>query len=410
MKSDVYYFSARSQSYEQSMSRYKGPFALKKLNVEEKIKKGSQVVIKTHFGALENTRYLRPSYLRFLCDYVKELGAKPNVAESCGWGLPESISGTHTEYSGRANEKEYLQTALQHGFTSESLGAPILMLDGENGIDYELQTVNGKRFKEVLVAGRLREFDNLIIASHFKGHSGAGFGGAIKNLGIGCVSKGGKTQAHMGKLFDYDLNKCKEDCDKCLEVCPTGALKKDENKILQKDWEKCKYCYMCRSVCENKVIDLGGSTQEEFIIQMVDNAKGVVDYFGKDRIFYVNYAIDITWQCDCGSSDVPFVSDIGILSSLDPVALDQACIDLVHQSRMSPNSILSNVQGLPKDTGAEWFSYIPHFDSKTGELDLNLNGKLSKHWEVQLQAAQEVGLGTRSYELHEESIESSKKH
>ena len=112
MKSDVFYFTARTHSHGQSMSKLKGPLALKKLRIEQRIKNGDKIVIKTHFGALENTQYLRPSYLRFLCDYIKKLGADPSLAESCGWGVSESVSGVHTEYSGRATETEYLNTAL----------------------------------------------------------------------------------------------------------------------------------------------------------------------------------------------------------------------------------------------------------------------------------------------------------
>lgn len=408
MKSDVYYFTARSQSFKQSMSKVKGPLSLKKLGFENKISNGDKVVVKTHFGALENTRYLRPSYLRFLCDYIKDVGGIPSLAESCGWGLPENISGMHTEYSGRANEKEYLSVALQHGFTNETMGAPILMLDGADGTDYEIQKIKGKRFNEVLVGGQLREFDFLVLATHFKGHSGAGFGGAIKNLGIGCVSKGGKVQAHMGKKFDYNLSKCIPECQKCIEVCPTRALSKGDDRILKKDWDKCRYCYLCRSICDQGVIDIGGSTNEEFITQLVDNAKGVIDHFGEEKIFYINYAIDITWQCDCGSSDVPFVPDIGILSSLDPVALDQACIDLTHKSKINPHSILSEVKDLPKNANNEWFSYIPRFDPNSGNLDLNENGKVSKHWEIQLKVAEELGLGSRDYNLITIELESSK--
>jgi uncharacterized Fe-S center protein len=412
LKSDVFYFKARSTTREGSMSKVKGPLALEKLSVKNIIKKKNKVVIKTHFGALENTRYLRPSYIRFLSDYIKELGGIPAVAETCGWGLPESISGIHSEYSGRANEEEYLRVALMHGFTEETMGAPIIMLDGPKGIDYEIQRIKGKRFNEVLVAGRLREFDYIVLASHFKGHSGAGFGGAIKNLGIGCVTKGGKTQAHVGKKFDYDLSKCVDNCDKCIQICPTGALTKGKDKKLKKNWDRCRYCYMCSSVCnltKNRAIDLGDSTQEEFIIQMVDNAKGVIDYFGKNRIFYINYAIDITWQCDCGSSDVPFVPDIGVLSSSDPVALDQACVDLVHQSYINPQGILSQLKNVSLAENQEWFSYIPRFNSENGELDLNLDGKISKHWEIQLKAAEEIGLGTRNYNLIEVQVEENKK-
>lgn len=409
MKSDVYFFTARTHSHEESMSKVKGPLALKKIGMEDKIQENDKVVIKTHFGALENVRYIRPSYIRFLCDYIKSLGCIPYVAESCGWGAPESFSGAHTEYSGRANEEEYLDVALKHGYTEETMGAKIIMLDGPDGIDYEVQETNGKIFNEILVAGRLREFNHLILATHFKGHYGAGFGGAIKNLGIGCVSKGGKAEAHLGKGIDYEFDKCVPECNECIKLCPTKALTKDKNNKLTKDNDKCRYCYMCPSACKNKVIHLRNSTTEGFITQMIDNAKGVVDYYGKDRIFYINYAIDITWQCDCcGGTDIPIIPDIGILSSRNPVALDQACIDLTHLSHMSPHSILSEVENLPlKDGKCDWFSYLPRFDSEN-KIDLNREGIISKNWELELKLAEEIGLGSRNYNLIETIIEKKK--
>jgi uncharacterized Fe-S center protein len=409
MKSEVYYFTARTINHDESLSKMKGPLALKSIGFEEKVKKGDRVAIKTHMGALENVRYLRPSYIRFLCDYVKQLNAEPFVTESCGWGAPEEYTGIHTEYSGRASEKEYLEIAKVHGFTKETMGAPILMLDGKLGTDIEKHEFNGKLFKEILVAGKLRDFDKLLLASHFKGHAGAGFGGAIKNLGIGCVSKGGKVQAHNGKKFEFNFDAPVSDYEICLKICPTKALTVNSKGRVNRDIEKCRYCYMCKSVCKNNVIDIGGSTRENFVTQMVDNAAGVVDYFGKDRIFYLNYVIDVTWQCDCtGGSDVPFVSDIGILSSLNPVALDQASVDLVHLSIMNPQSILGEIKSLSKSSTNDWFSYTPRFDPETHQLDLNLNGKESKHWQLQLEAAENIGLGSRDYELKKVTIETKR--
>jgi len=395
MKSEVYYFSARANQYKQSMSRFKGPMALEKLGFDKKIKTHDKIVIKTHFGALENTRYIRPSYIRFLCDYAKSLGAYPAVAESCGWGVP----GAQGEYGGRANEREYLEVALKHGFTAETMGAPIFMLDGPEGLDYISQDIKGKYFNQVRVAGRLREYSHMILASHFKGHSSAGFGGAIKNLGIGCVSKGGKVEAHTGKTFEFNFDNCMPDCNNCINICPTGALRRDENDHMEFIEEKCRYCYMCKSVCKNKAINIGTVPREQFIYQMVDNAKGVVDYFGNDNILYINYAIDITWQCDCsGSSDVPFVSDIGILSSKDPVALDQACVDLVHKSYMNLNSVLGEINKFSPLERREWFSFIPRYDDGD-EINLNKDGIPSQHWEIQLKAGEKIGLGTRDYDL-----------
>ncbi|MBD3255347.1 MAG: DUF362 domain-containing protein [Candidatus Lokiarchaeota archaeon] len=401
MKSKVFYFTARTHTYKESMSKYKAPLALEKIGIKERVAPSDKVVVKTHFGAEENVRYIRPSYIRFLCDYLKDLGAIPSVAESCGWGLP----GAKGEYGGRANEAEYLEVALKHGYTDETMGCPILMLDGPNGIDYEIQNIKGKKFNEIFVAGRLREFDKMILATHFKGHSGTGFGGAIKNLGIGCVSKGGKVQAHNGKKFVMKTELCKPNCRKCVEICPTGALTKTNGNI-KRDANTCRYCYMCTSICDEKVIDIGNSTGKEFIAQMIDNAKGVVEYFGNENIFYINYAIDITYQCDCtGGSDVPFVSDIGILSSSDPVAIDQASIDLIHLSYMNPHSILSEINGLSLNEKDTWFSYIPRFDPRTDEMDLNKEGNVSEIWDLQLKLAENIGLGSRNYELVEIHIQ-----
>ncbi|MEJ2296889.1 MAG: DUF362 domain-containing protein, partial [Candidatus Lokiarchaeota archaeon] len=209
-----------------------------------------------------------------------------------------------------------------------------------------------------------------------------------------------KVQAHMGKKFEIDFSKCEPKCTKCVDVCPTRAMSKDKDLILKKDWDKCRYCYMCRSVCDKRVIDIGYSTREQFNMQFTDNAKGVVEYFGKDKIFFINYAIDISWQCDCGSSDIPFVPDIGVLSSLDPVALDQACIDLVHDSYINPNAALADIDKFSSKTVKdEWFSYIPRYDPDSGELDMNKDGVPSRHWEIQLETADELGLVTRNYNL-----------
>ncbi len=214
----------------------------------------------------------------------------------------------------------------------------------------------------------------------------------------------------MGKKFEYNFNNCIPECDLCIKVCPRGALSRDSENNLSKNWELCGYCYLCDSVCKNDVIDTGGSGNEDFITQLVDNAKGVVDYFGKNRIFYINYAIDITWQCDCtGGSDTPFIPDIGILSSNDPVALDQACIDLSHLSYMNPYSVLGDIQTLSLDKKADWFSFTPRFNPQTGEYDLNQEGKIFKNWEFQLNAAEEIGLGSRDYTLTEVNIEKNKK-
>ncbi len=384
-KSDVFYFNARVHSHMESPAQVKGPIALEEAGFPTNLKPGdNNVCIKTHFGAMGNVRYLRPNYLRFLCDKVKDLGGSPVLAESCGVGFP-SLEG---QYAGRETEKNYLHCAKLHGFTEETMGAPIIMLDGELGLDYVVQPITtGLRFSDVLVAGRLREFQYLVVASHYKGHVQAGFGGAIKNMGIGCVAKGAKAEAHHSKRMDIESEKCKDGCTKCVDNCPTGALTKNDGNIIVRDEKKCRKCRWCYSLCPEKVFTTDKVDEYQFIEQMVDNARGVVDFFGDKRIFYLNYAIDICPECDCSSaSDLPVVPDIGILASQDPVAVDQACVDLTHNSPLYPGSKIAE---LGVKEGMPYLSFL-YADS----LD-----EPKKMWEHQLKVAEQVGLGQRSYNL-----------
>jgi len=385
MKSDVFYLNARCVTELASMSSVKSKVVLGEIGLDGYLKPNMKTCIKTHFGALQNTRYIRPSYTRALVDHVKSFGVTDVfVAESCGAGLPRGEG----EYAGRSSEEEYLECAKRHGFTAESMGAPVTMLDGPLGLDWFHQGINGKYFKEVMVAGKLRDVDCLIVQSHFKGHGSAGFGGALKNLGIGCVSKGGKSEAHHGKRMDIKKEACPSGCSACVDICPVHALIKSEDGYVVRDVNACRRCRFCHAVCKERhfIYDTNIS-QEQFLGQMIDNALGVVSYLTPKKIFYINLAIDIVPQCDCsGASDVPIVPDIGVLASKDPVALDQACVDLVHKSAAIPYSKAWEL-GLGENT--DKFSYIY---GKKGDAP-------SKAWELQLKFGEEAGLGTRSYEL-----------
>ncbi|MFX0103439.1 MAG: DUF362 domain-containing protein [Candidatus Hodarchaeota archaeon] len=387
MTSEVFYLSARSRSEFESLSKIKAQVLLGELGFEERVKQGDKVCIKTHFGALANTRYLRPSYARLLVDYVKQHGGEPFVAESCGAGMPHGEG----EYAGRASEEEYLLCAKMHGFTDDTMGCPVTMIDGPLGLDWFNQALpEGKRFKEVMVAGKLKMTDVLIMHTHLKGHGSAGFGGAIKNLGIGCVPKGGKSAAHHSQRMDIKKQPCPPDCKKCIDNCPMDALIKDESGYIIRNGEKCKRCRFCHSSCpKGTFVTDSHISQEQFIEQMCDNAMGVVKAMGKENIFYLNMVIDVVPQCDCsGASDVPIVPDIGILASMDPVALDQACCDLVHKSLAEPYSVAWEL-GLGENT--EKLAYIY---GKKGSPPNN-------SWKMQLESAEAIGLGSRDYELEE---------
>lgn len=384
MRSDVFYLNARSLSEMGSLSKVKPQVLLGEIGFDARVKPGNSVCVKTHFGALANTRYLRPSYTRFLVDHVKQLGGVPYVAESCGAGMPHGDG----EYAGRASEAEYLECAKRHGFTPDTMGCPVLMLDGPLGLDWFAQEIKGLFFDKVLVAGKLLDTDVLLVMTHFKGHGSAGFGGALKNIGIGCVAKGGKSDAHHGTRMDIKQESCPEGCTACIDVCPAGALTRSEDGYIIRDVGACKRCRFCHSTCKHKMFVGGGNiSAEQFVSQVADNALGVVQAMGQANMFYVNYVIDVVPQCDCsGASDVPIVPDIGVLASKDPVALDQACVDLVHAAPVMPRSLASDL-GLAD--GSEKFSFIY---GKKGDPPV-------KTWDVQLAAAEKVGLGTRAYEL-----------
>nr|MDO8111216.1 DUF362 domain-containing protein [Candidatus Sigynarchaeota archaeon] len=385
MKSDVFYLNARCISELNSLSAVKSKVVLGECGFDAYLKPGMKACIKTHFGALQNTRYLRPSYTRALVDHVKSLGVtNVFVAESCGAGLPHG----DTEYAGRSSEEEYLECAKRHGFTAETMGCPVTMLDGPLGLDWFPVKINGRYFKEVMIAGKLKDIDALIVQTHFKGHGSAGFGGAIKNLGIGCVAKGGKSEAHHGKRMDIKHEACPEGCTACIDICPVKALVKSEDGYIVRDKNACRRCRFCHSVCKDHMfINDVNISQEQFVSQLVDNAMGVVTALGQKKMFYLNMVIDVVPQCDCsGASDVPIVPDIGVLASKDPVALDQACVDLVNKSAVIPYSIAWEL-GLGENS--DKFSFIY---GKKGDGP-------NKAWAIQLQAAEKVGLGTRSYDL-----------
>ncbi|MBD3188659.1 DUF362 domain-containing protein, partial [Candidatus Bathyarchaeota archaeon] len=209
------------------------------------------------------------------------------------------------------------------------------------------------------------------------------------NLGIGCVAKGGKSAAHHGEKMEIKQEACPDqECKKCIEICPVNALAKDEAGFIIRDESKCRRCRFCHSTCKHGMFITDSHIgADQFVAQMVDNALGVVKAMGKDNIFYLNLAIDIVPQCDCsGVSDVPFVPDIGILASMDPVAVDQACVDKVHESLASP---YSKAWELELGKGSEKLSYI-YGNKGDGPV---------RTWEVQLSIAEEMGLGSREYDL-----------
>ncbi|MFH1458090.1 MAG: DUF362 domain-containing protein [Candidatus Omnitrophota bacterium] len=297
---------------------------LKKLLAESRVLDflcaDSRVAVKIHFGEDGNTGFVRPEYVRVVCSAIAQRGARPFLSE------------TNTLYKGRrTNSTDHLALAAEHGFTRETTGAEIIIPDdsrAENTVDV---AINRKFIKTAKLARFFVEADAIIGINHFKGHMMVGFGGALKNLGMGCASRKGKLMQHSDISPTVYVRKC-TGCGECVKACPVNAISL-KNKKAAIDGSKCIGCATCISVCPFSAIDVqwesGGSTMPE---KMIEYALAVMQG-KKERHAFLNFCLKITKECDCLAKDDPRVSpDIGILASCDPVSIDKASFDLVKKA------------------------------------------------------------------------------
>jgi len=316
MKSKVYFFPV-SERDSVSLIEEKLKKLLTESQVIDFLKSPYRVAVKIHFGEKGNTGFVRPEYAKVVCRAISLKGAKAFLAD------------TNTLYKGkRTNSKEHLALAASHGFTQEAVDAEIVIPDDslkENTIDVPIQQ------KFIHTAKLVRFFvdsDAIIAISHFKGHLVTGFGGALKNLGMGCASRPGKLMQHSGISPIVYVRKC-TGCGECVKACPVNAISL-KNKKAVIDGSICIGCATCIAVCPFAAIDVqwdsGANTMPE---KMIEYAFAVMKG-KKGKAAFFNFAIKITKECDCLAKDDPRVApDIGILASLDPVSIDQASLDLV---------------------------------------------------------------------------------
>ncbi|MFW9950322.1 MAG: DUF362 domain-containing protein, partial [Candidatus Thorarchaeota archaeon] len=204
----------------------------------DNINTGDKVGVKVHVGEAQNTHYLRPDYVREVVEAIKSKGGIPTLIETQGFGNRIECVEMHENYTicvgHRKNTKDHLKIAQLHGYTNEITGATLYFIDGDKGIDRKIVNINGKHFNEVSVAAKLFDFDKLVVISHFKGHPIGAFGGALKQLGIGCVSKHHKHRAHWDSIYWVnpnicDLSKCNQEC---IGACIVNAIKIENKKAL----------------------------------------------------------------------------------------------------------------------------------------------------------------------------------
>ncbi len=330
------------------------------------IRPGDLTAVKIHFGERGCDTHVSPTLARAVVDKVAEHGGRPFLTD------------TNTLYSGsRHNAVDHVLTALEHGFGFAATAAPIIIADGLSSTNVAEVTINRKHFRTVTIAGDIAAAQSMMVISHFKGHEMAGFGGAVKNLAMGCAPRVGKQDQHCVR-FRVDAKKC-VGCGSCFKVCPQKAVTMAE-KTAHIDTEKCIGCGECVTVCRDKAIGLDFRTDlGEFMERMVEYAYGAIKN-KRNRVGFFNILTNITPDCDCVPwSDAPLVPDIGILASTDPVALDAACYDLVNAQAACPGTKLTSCT-LP---GEDKFAGC--WPGTRGEITF-------VHGEA-------VGLGRRDYEL-----------
>lgn len=334
---------------------------------------GKFVAIKMHFGELGNISYLRPNYARAVADTVKALGGKPYLTDC------------NTMYPGkRKNALEHLECAWENGFTPLTVGCPILIGDGLKGTDdVAVPVAGGEYIKAARIGRAVMDADVFISLTHFKGHELTGFGGTIKNIGMGCGSRAGKKDQHSSGKAAIDPGRCRG-CRRCLAACANGALIFDETaKKMQVSPDSCVGCGRCLGACNFDAIRFGSHVANAMLNRrMAEYAKAVVD--GRPN-FHISLVVDVSPNCDChGENDASILPNLGMFAAFDPLALDQACADACLKAAPLPNSQLSDNLAREGLAGGH-----DHFCSSAPESE----------WRSCLEHAEKIGLGTRAYEL-----------
>ncbi len=372
-KSKVYFTDFRARTGEGLPAKLKR--LMKKAGFASMDMEGKFVAIKMHFGELGNISYLRPNYAKAVADMVKEAGGIPFLTD-CNTLYPGS----------RKNAIEHMYCAWENGFTPMTVGCPVIIGDGLKGTDDIAVPVKGGTYiKEAKIGRAIMDADIFISLTHFKGHETTGFGGTIKNIGMGCGSRAGKKDQHSNGKPTIDPEVCRG-CKRCMRECANQGLEFDETtKKMHVNAENCVGCGRCLGACNFDAIRfVNDAATKELNCRMVEYAKAVVD--GRPN-FHISLIVDVSPYCDChGENDAPILPNVGMLASFDPLALDQACADLCLKQQPLPNSVLSD--NMKK---ADFCDYHDHFENTT----------VDSEYKSCLEHGEEIGLGSREYELIE---------
>ena len=368
-RSDVFYTNLRATSelnLLQNLDKLMRGAGIEKIDF-----KNMFTAIKMHLGEPGNLAYLRPNYAKVVSDLVKSLGGRPFLTDC------------NTLYAGRRkNALEHLDAAYENGFNPFCTGCHVIIADGLKGTDEALIPVTGgELIKEAKIGMAIADADIIISLTHFKGHELTGFGGAIKNLGMGSGSRAGKMEMHSDGKPSVSEEKC-IGCGRCARNCAHKAIAFFNQKA-RIDSDKCVGCGRCIAVCPfDAVTAAGDSSKEALCKKTAEYAKAAIN--GRPN-FHVSLVVDVAPFCDCHSeNDAAVTPDIGFFASFDPVAIDQACADAVMAAPVVPNTYLKE-----------------KLDENGADKDVFHAMHPETRWQAMLDHCEKIGIGPRKYTLKE---------
>ncbi|WMJ87219.1 DUF362 domain-containing protein [Anaerocolumna sp. MB42-C2] len=322
--------------------------------------------IKIHFGEPGNLSYLRPNYAKVIVDLIKEQGGRPFLTDC------------NTLYVGRRkNALDHLDSAYENGFNPFTTGCHVIIADGLKGTDEAYVPINGEYVKEAKIGRAIMDADIFISLTHFKGHESTGFGGALKNIGMGCGSRAGKMEMHSSGKPNVDIDICKS-CGACVKNCAHDAITFDEHRKAGINHDLCVGCGRCIGACNFDAINPWGDQANDILnYKIAEYTYAVL----KDRPhFHISLVVDVSPNCDCHSeNDIPLVPNVGMFASFDPVALDVACADAVNKQPVIAGSQLSK--------------------KKQNHHDHFTNMHPTTNWKSSIDHAVKLGLGNKVYEI-----------
>ena len=366
MASKVYFADLRADVHEnlqQKLTRLMKTAGMGDIDFRDKF-----VAIKLHFGEPGNLAFLRPNWARTVADFVKERGGKPFLTDC------------NTLYvGGRKNALDHMDSAMLNGFNPMTTGCQIIIADGLKGSDeVEVPVVGGEYVKNAKIGRAVMDADVFISLTHFKGHEEAGFGGCLKNIGMGCGSRAGKMEQHNAGKPHVAQKHC-IGCGQCRKICAHGAPIIENGKAYI-DHDKCVGCGRCIAVCPKDAVRINwDETTANLNCKIAEYTKAVVD--GRP-CFHISLVIDVSPNCDCRpENDMAIVPNVGMFASFDPVALDMACVDAVNAQ--------TPLRGSAADDAHAKAYVHDHFQ----RLHPDTN------WRSCLEHGEKIGIGTREYEL-----------